>query len=70
MVTPGPEIVNKPFCYHLASAQGPARDSAGMAPKLLADDTKAADIPGVRLLGPMAGGLLLLAAIRAMFGRR
>ncbi len=28
------------------------------------------DIPGVRLLGIVLGGLLLVAAIRAMFGRR
>ncbi|EEP74467.1 hypothetical protein MCAG_04794 [Micromonospora sp. ATCC 39149] len=36
----------------------------------LADATSAADVPGVRLLGLVVGGLLLLAAIRAMFGRR
>jgi hypothetical protein len=36
----------------------------------LADATSAADIPGVRLLGLVVGGLLLLAAIKAMFGRR
>ena len=27
------------------------------------------EIPGVRLVGVLLGGLLLLAAIRAMFGR-
>ncbi|MCX4473272.1 MULTISPECIES: hypothetical protein [Micromonospora] len=36
----------------------------------LADATSAADVPGVRLLGLVVGGLLLLAAIRAMFRRR
>ncbi|MFC8845445.1 MULTISPECIES: hypothetical protein [unclassified Micromonospora] len=36
----------------------------------LADATGVADVPGVRLLGLIVGGLLLLAAIRAMFGRR
>ncbi|WP_433392594.1 hypothetical protein [Micromonospora sp. KLBMP9576] len=36
---------------------------------LLADATSPADIPGVRLLGLVAGGLLLLVAIRAMFRR-
>ncbi|GHJ09003.1 hypothetical protein TPA0907_33700 [Micromonospora humidisoli] len=36
----------------------------------LADATSPADIPGVRLLGLVVGGLLLMAAIRAMFGRR
>jgi hypothetical protein len=28
------------------------------------------DIPGVRLIGAIAGTLLLVAAIRSMFGRR
>ncbi len=32
----------------------------------LADATSAADIPGVRLLGLIVGGLFLLIAIRAM----
>ncbi|MEH0936553.1 hypothetical protein [Micromonospora psammae] len=41
-----------------------------MDPVLLADATSPADIPGVRLLGVVVGGLLLFAAIRAMFGRR
>ncbi|WP_328348562.1 hypothetical protein [Micromonospora sp. NBC_00421] len=36
----------------------------------LADATSPTDIPGVRLLGLVVGGLLLLAAIRAMLGRR
>ncbi|MCW3817499.1 hypothetical protein ONA91_23890 [Micromonospora sp. DR5-3] len=40
-----------------------------MHPALLADATTAADIPGVRLLGLVVGGLLLLLAIRAMFRR-
>ncbi|MFD2766057.1 hypothetical protein [Micromonospora eburnea] len=40
-----------------------------MSPTLLADATTAADIPGVRLLGLVVGGLLLLIAIRAMFRR-
>jgi hypothetical protein len=40
-----------------------------MHPALLADATRAADIPGVRLLGLVVGGLLLLIAIRAMFRR-
>ncbi|MFC0005385.1 MULTISPECIES: hypothetical protein [Micromonospora] len=40
-----------------------------MAPTLLADATGAADIPGVRLLGLVVGGLFLLIAIRAMFKR-
>ncbi|MEH1166092.1 MULTISPECIES: hypothetical protein [unclassified Micromonospora] len=41
-----------------------------MDPALLADATSPADIPGVRLLGLVVGALLLLAAIRAMFGKR
>ncbi|MEU8330715.1 hypothetical protein [Micromonospora sp. NPDC048839] len=41
-----------------------------MDPAPLADATSPADIPGVRLLGLVVGALLLLAAIRAMFGRR
>ncbi|SCF23353.1 hypothetical protein GA0070216_10788 [Micromonospora matsumotoense] len=69
MVTPGEIIVNKPYCYRLASV-GEACDSAGMDLPSLADATSPADIPGVRLLGLVVGGLLLLAAIRAMFGRR
>jgi hypothetical protein len=40
-----------------------------MHPALLADATGAADVPGVRLLGLVVGGLLLLLAIRAMFRR-
>ncbi|MFI7649855.1 hypothetical protein ACIBTZ_27810 [Micromonospora sp. NPDC049460] len=40
-----------------------------MDPLLMADATSPADIPGVRLLGLVVGGLLLLAAIRAMFRR-
>ncbi|WP_275409351.1 hypothetical protein [Micromonospora lutea] len=40
-----------------------------MDPLLRADATSAADIPGVRLLGLVVGGLLLLLAIRAMFRR-
>lgn len=36
---------------------------------LLADATSPADVPGVRLLGLVVGGLLLFAAIRAMFRR-
>lgn len=69
MVTPGNEIVNKPYCYCLASSEV-ACDSAGMDLLPLADATSPADVPGVRLLGVVVGGLLLLAAIRAMFGRR
>ncbi|MEU5564080.1 hypothetical protein [Micromonospora musae] len=41
-----------------------------MDPTLLAEATSPADVPGVRLLGVVVGGLLLLAAIRAMFRRR
>lgn len=40
-----------------------------MPAALLADATTAADVPGVRLLGLVVGGLLLLVAIRAMFRR-
>ncbi|GIJ77585.1 hypothetical protein SAMN05443287_101753 [Micromonospora phaseoli] len=40
-----------------------------MDPVLLADASTAADIPGVRLLGLVVGGVLLLLAIRAMFRR-
>ncbi|MEW2385245.1 hypothetical protein AB0873_24600 [Micromonospora sp. NPDC047707] len=40
-----------------------------MDPVLLAEATNPADVPGVRLLGVVVGGLLLLAAIRAMFRR-
>ncbi|WP_256370635.1 hypothetical protein [Micromonospora sp. KC723] len=41
-----------------------------MDPLPLADATSPADIPGIRLLGVVVGGLLLVAAIRAMFRRR
>ncbi|MEV4756695.1 hypothetical protein AB0J86_16485 [Micromonospora sp. NPDC049559] len=34
-----------------------------------AEDTSWYDIPGVRLVGAVLGALLLLAAIRSMFGR-
>lgn len=40
-----------------------------MDSELLAEATSPAGIPGVRLLGVVVGGLLLLAAIRAMFRR-
>ncbi|MEU3453635.1 hypothetical protein ABZ671_08535 [Micromonospora sp. NPDC006766] len=40
-----------------------------MSPTLLADATSVADVPGVRLLGLVVGGLFLLIAIRAMFRR-
>ncbi|MCZ7474439.1 MULTISPECIES: hypothetical protein [unclassified Micromonospora] len=40
-----------------------------MSVQPLADATSAADIPGVRLLGLVVGGLFLLIAIRAMFRR-
>ncbi|WP_267897513.1 hypothetical protein [Micromonospora deserti] len=40
-----------------------------MDPVLLTDATSPADVPGVRLLGVVVGGLLLLAAIRAVFRR-
>ncbi|MEO3778660.1 hypothetical protein ABGB16_17770 [Micromonospora sp. B11E3] len=40
-----------------------------MFPSTFADATSAADVPGVRLLGLVVGGLLLLVAIRAMFRR-
>ncbi|MFK3984163.1 hypothetical protein ACI2K4_27800 [Micromonospora sp. NPDC050397] len=34
-----------------------------------AEDTSWYDVPGVRLLGAVLGTLLLIAAIRSMFGR-
>jgi hypothetical protein len=37
---------------------------------LAADPVSWYDVPGVRLLGAVLGTLLLVAAIRAMFGRR
>ncbi|WP_018830358.1 hypothetical protein [Salinispora tropica] len=40
-----------------------------MDPELLAEATSPADVPGVRLLGVVAGGLLLVAAIRTIFRR-
>ncbi len=40
-----------------------------MSSTLLADAATAADVPGVRLLGLVVGGLFLLVAIRAMFRR-
>jgi hypothetical protein len=40
-----------------------------MPSALLADATTATEIPGVRLLGLVVGGLLLLLAIRAVFRR-
>ncbi|BCL16839.1 hypothetical protein GCM10017556_45780 [Micromonospora sagamiensis] len=44
-------------------------DSAGVHSSLItaADEVDWYDIPGVRLLGLVVGGLLLIAAIRAMF---
>ncbi len=65
MVTPRDQIVKKPYSCLGARTW----DSAGMDSVLLADATTPADIPGVRLLGLVVGGLLLLAAIRAMFRR-
>jgi len=35
-----------------------------------ADEVSWYDVPGVQLLGMVVGGLLLLAAIRSMFGGR
>ncbi|RZT77599.1 hypothetical protein EV382_0748 [Micromonospora violae] len=67
MVTLSQSIVNKPYSCLAARSPGRVR---GMDPVPLADATSAADIPGVRLLGLVVGALLLLAAIRAMFGRR
>lgn len=40
-----------------------------MDPVLLAEAASPTDVPGVRLLGMVVGGLLLIAAIRAMFRR-
>ncbi|MFB9236786.1 hypothetical protein ACFFWC_14695 [Plantactinospora siamensis] len=37
---------------------------------LAAPDASWYDIPGVRLVGAIAGALFLVAAIRAMFGRK
>jgi hypothetical protein len=37
---------------------------------LAADPVSWHDIPGVRLIGAVLGTLLLIAAIRAMFGKR
>ncbi|SCF41583.1 hypothetical protein GA0070618_6530 [Micromonospora echinospora] len=44
-------------------------ESAGVHSSLItaADEVDWYDIPGVRLLGLVVGGLLLIAAIRAMF---
>jgi hypothetical protein len=39
-------------------------------PAQLTVPASVADVPGVRLLGVVLGILLVLAAIRAMFGRR
>lgn len=41
-----------------------------LAGPLAADPVSWYDVPGVRLLGAVLGTLLLVAAIRAMFGRR
>jgi hypothetical protein len=67
----------------VAEPRGPARtaldggaprcDSAVVAPTpdpVAADSVSWYDVPGVRLLGAVLGTLLLVAAIRAMFGRR
>lgn len=35
-----------------------------------AEEVSWSEVPGVRLLGLVVGALLLVAAIRAMFGRR
>lgn len=53
------------------SALASAAPLASLAPAAaLAADRDWADIPGVRLVGAVVGTLLVLAAIRAMFGRR
>jgi hypothetical protein len=45
-------------------------DSSGMGMILFAaEETSWYDVPGVRLLGVVLGGLLLIAAIRSMFGK-
>ncbi|MFC7545292.1 hypothetical protein [Plantactinospora sp. GCM10030261] len=40
-----------------------------MDPTRLAADTSWYDIPGVRVVGAIAGALFLVAAIRSMFGK-
>lgn len=70
MVTPATQIVNKPFYYPPSRRTGVACDSAGMRQIVLAvEDTSWYDIPGVRVVGAVLGALLLLAAIRSMFGK-
>jgi hypothetical protein len=45
-------------------------DSSEMGPILFAaEEISWYDVPGVRLLGVVLGGLLLIAAIRSMFGK-
>jgi hypothetical protein len=41
-----------------------------VAPDLVAPDRDWTEIPAVRLLGAVLGTILIIAAIRAMFGRR
>jgi hypothetical protein len=56
MVTPTLEIVNKPFYLGTATLTG-MREASWY------------DIPAVQILGAILGSLLLVAAIRSMFGK-
>lgn len=50
---------------------GWAWHSSGMAAFVrTAEETSWHDIPGVRILGAVIGTLLIIAALRSMFGRR
>ena len=64
MVTPAPSLVNKPF-YLLGAC---ARYDARMTPPLAASGVDWSQVHAVRLLGVALAVLLLLWAIRRMFG--
>jgi hypothetical protein len=57
MVTSRPEIVNKPFYLRTATLTG-------------MQEASWYDIPAVQILGAILGSLLLIAAIRSMFGKK
>jgi hypothetical protein len=61
MVTPTPEIVNK------LSSCG---EGVGGEEFLDMDEVSWYDVPAVQILGAVLGTLLLVAAVRSMFGKR
>ncbi len=67
MVTPGPDSVNKPF---YCGAESSPRYSGAVDIPLAASGVDWSEVHAVRLLGLALGALILLWAIRRMFGGR